>query len=99
MADTTNRRREPERSRVSSERQRPSSGRPGQSSSRSSSRSASGSASRSASGSASRQGRSAKEANAWKRLLQTMLILPIVNLYYEMLFRIVTGREFVGFKI
>ncbi|MBR0152723.1 MAG: sulfatase-like hydrolase/transferase, partial [Lachnospiraceae bacterium] len=40
-----------------------------------------------------------KEANAWKRLLQTMLILPIVNLYYEMLFRIVTGREFVGFKI
>ena len=40
-----------------------------------------------------------KEANAWKRLLQTMLILPIVYLYFELLFRIITARGFVGFKI
>ena len=46
-----------------------------------------------------RQSSPNKEANAWKRLLQTMLILPIVYLYFELLFRIITARGFVGFKI
>ena len=47
----------------------------------------------------SRTERTKKERNAKKRLFQTMLILPAVNLYYELLFRIVTNRGFVGFKI
>ncbi|MBR1758321.1 MAG: LTA synthase family protein [Lachnospiraceae bacterium] len=38
-----------------------------------------------------------KEKDAWSRFLRSMLILPVVYFYYEIVFRIATGGGWVGF--